>query len=366
MGIELTAALSFAAAAGGAVVATPLAIRVARRFDFLDCPRGYRTHARPTPLLGGAAVLSAFLIAALTVPGARGSLLVPLGCAVGLWLLGTIDDLIAVRPAWRLLAEAGAAAALYAAGLGWDTSFPGIVNFFLTVGSVLTVVNAFNLMDNLDGACGTVTAIAAAGVGVLAAIRGQVTVAGVAFALSGACAGFLPWNLTRPAKIFLGDGGSMSAGFLISALVMATAWHGAAGDPALIVGALLAGLPIFDAALVSFSRFRRGVPLVTGGRDHLTHRLLLYLGSPRAVAAALAVWQAILCSLAILGYEIGPVGVAWLGLGVFLVGVATIAILDTPRWGRGRIAVDRRREPVAGTPVGAPEPLSRAPASIEG
>jgi UDP-GlcNAc:undecaprenyl-phosphate GlcNAc-1-phosphate transferase len=353
MSVGLTAASSFTTAAVASVIATPVAIKVAARIDFLDRPRGYRQHLRPTPLLGGAAVVAAFLLAALVVAGASGRLLVLLGCSAGMWALGTLDDRFGITPKWRLLAEAGAAAALVAAGLGWDTSLQGFADFLLTVGSVVIAVNAFNLMDNLDGACGSVTAVAAAGAGVLAAIKGEVTIAAVAFALSGACAGFLPFNLASPARIFLGDGGSMPAGFLIAALVMATAWHGRGGDPALVVGALLAGLPIFDAALVTFSRVRRGESVMTGGRDHLTHRLLLYLRGPRAVGLALATVQALLCALAILGYEAGSTAVTWLGLGVFLSGIIAIVALDTGRWRPESVAAESVM-PAPGDPVVEP------------
>jgi UDP-GlcNAc:undecaprenyl-phosphate GlcNAc-1-phosphate transferase len=351
MSVEQTAILSFFVALVAALGLTPLAIRIARRSDFLDRPRDYRKHSAPTPFLGGAAVLAAFLLAGLLVAGASGKLLVPLGCAVGLWVLGTVDDRWAVPPRWRLLAEAGAAPALVAAGLGWDTDLPGVLDFALTVVSVVIAVNAFNLMDNLDGACGTVTAVAAAGVGVLAAIKGEVAVAGLAFALAGACAGFLPFNLARPARVFLGDGGSMPVGFLVAALVMASARHASGGNAGLLVGALLAGLPIFDATMVCFSRVKRGVTVVTGGRDHLTHRLLLRLRTPRAVAVALAALQAALSGLAILGYELGASAVAWLALGVFVAGVAAILVLDTPRWQPTGIAVGEFSEPpvAAGT-----------------
>jgi UDP-GlcNAc:undecaprenyl-phosphate GlcNAc-1-phosphate transferase len=295
-------------------------------------------------------VVAAFLLAALLVADADESLLVPLGCAVALCLLGTVDDRVGIAPKWRLLAEAVAAAALFAAGLGWDTRLQGVGDFALTVGSVLIAVNAFNLMDNLDGACGSVTAVAAAGTGVLAAIKGEWTVAAVAFALSGACAGFLPFNLAGPARVFLGDGGSMPAGFLVAALVMATAWHGRGGDPAVVVGALLAGLPIFDVALVTFSRVRRGVGVMTGGRDHLTHRLLLHLHSPRAVGLALAMLQAFLCTLAILGYELGSTAVTWLGSAVFVVGVLAIVVLDSSRWRPESVAIGGML-PAPGDPV---------------
>ena len=348
MSLAATAAGSFAVAGAASAAATPAAIHVARRTGFLDRPREYRTHAKPTPLLGGAAVLAGFLLAALLVAGASGRLLVPLACAATLWLVGTIDDRFAVLPSWRLLAETATAAALFAAGLGWQTSLPGVLDFVLTVASIVIAVNAFNLMDNLDGACSSVTAVASLGLGALAAIKGDMTIAGMAFALSGACVGFLPWNLARPAKIFLGDGGSMPLGFLVAAFVMATAWHGSAGNPALIVGALLVGLPIFDAALVSFSRLHRGVPIMTGGRDHLTHRLLLRLRSPLAVAAAVAALQACLSSLALVGYKLGSTGVTWLGLGVFLVGVIAILALDSPRWRPDGIAMGRPEQHAEG------------------
>jgi UDP-GlcNAc:undecaprenyl-phosphate GlcNAc-1-phosphate transferase len=187
---------------------------------------------------------------------------------------------------------------------------------------------------------------------VLAGIKGQTALAGLAFALSGAYAGFLPWNLTGPAKVFLGDGGSMPAGFLIAALVMATAWNSGNGDPAVLVGGLLAGLPLLDVALVSYSRIRRGVPVVTGGRDHLTHRLLPLLGSARAVGGAVALIQGTLCAFAILGYKLGSTATAWIGLGSFVGGVMAIVVLDSPRWRPAEAAVARReRLPSSATSV---------------
>jgi UDP-GlcNAc:undecaprenyl-phosphate GlcNAc-1-phosphate transferase len=347
-----TATASFGLAAAVSAAATPVAIRIAKRTDFFDRPREYRKHGAPTPFLGGAATLAAVLLAGLAVARPSGRLLVPLGCGIGLWILGTVDDRIAVAPKWRLLAEAAAGGAIFAAGLGWDTSAGGAVDCVLTIVSVVIAVNAFNLMDNLDGACGSVTAVSAAGIGVLAGIKGQTALAGLAFALSGAYAGFLPWNLTGPAKVFLGDGGSMPAGFLIAALVMATAWNSGNGDPAVLVGGLLAGLPLLDVALVSYSRIRRGVPVVTGGRDHLTHRLLPLLGSARAVGGAVALIQGTLCAFAILGYKLGSTATAWIGLGSFVGGVMAIVVLDSPRWRPAEAAVARReRLPSSATSV---------------
>jgi len=353
MSAELAAVAGFAIAAAGSFLATPVAITVARRTDFYDHPREYRQHSRSTPLLGGASVLAGVLIAAIVIGGLTGRLLVLLGCAVGLWALGTADDRSPVAPKWRLLAEAGASIALLAAGLGFKTSGGGAVDAVLTLIWIVGLCNAFNLMDNLDGACGTVGCVSGLGIGTLAAIDGQATLAGLAFALAGACAAFLRWNLAAPARVFLGDGGSMAIGFLVAALAMATARGLHVGDESLLAVGLLAGLPILDTTLVSVSRTRRGVPLVTGGRDHLSHRLLMALGSPRAVAATLGLVQAILCALAVAGARWGEAALASFALVAVVAGVAAIVVLDSRRWRPPAIAVGDAEQRLRAAPVGA-------------
>src|ERR1700736_1473636 len=129
MSAELSAAVGFAAAGAASFAGTPLSILIARRTDFYDRPRGYRKHAGPTPLLGGAAVLLGFIVGAIAVGGITESLLVLITCALGLWLMGTVDDRITIAPKWRLLAETVAAVALVAAGLGWKTSGGAEIDF---------------------------------------------------------------------------------------------------------------------------------------------------------------------------------------------------------------------------------------------
>jgi UDP-GlcNAc:undecaprenyl-phosphate/decaprenyl-phosphate GlcNAc-1-phosphate transferase len=335
MGAEL-AAFTLAGITSAAV--TPIAIRVANRTGFYDYPREYRKHAKPTPFLGGAAVLVAFLAATALLGNIGGSMLVLLACAVGLWLLGTLDDRFSVAPRWRVLAAACAAIALSAAQLGWETSGGWGVDVALTVFWIVGLVNAFNLMDNLDGACSTVAATSAAGVGILAIVSGHAAIAVLAFALAGACAGFLPWNLAGPARIFLGDGGSMTLGFLVAALAMAAGRHLNLHDGNVLAVALVVGVPILDTTLVIVSRRRRRVSVLTGGRDHLTHRILLALPSPRGVAAALCGVQATLCGLAIAGEEFGIVAVVALAFGAVLLGSLAVLVLDLDRWRPAGIA----------------------------
>jgi hypothetical protein len=119
----------------------------------------------------------------------------------------------------------------------------------------------------------------------------------------------------------------------------------------ILAGALLAGIPILDTALVSISRLRRGVSLVTGGRDHLTHRLLRVLGSPSRVAMALGAFQALLCTLAIVGDQLGLVTLTSFAGVAAVLGLVAIAFLDGPTWRPAGIAL---AAPKVATPEPAP------------
>jgi UDP-GlcNAc:undecaprenyl-phosphate GlcNAc-1-phosphate transferase len=323
--------LAFLLAAAAALLLVPVAIFAARRTGFLDRPVGYKGHLRPTPYLGGAAVVAAFLLSACLFGRAAASFLPIVACALVLWGLGTVDDRFGIGPIPRLAVEVATACALFAAGVGWSV-FPGeALNLAFTVLFVAGVVNAYNLMDNMDGATGTVALVSAAILGMLAAAHGNVALGAVSLALAGACAGFLPFNLASPSRIFLGDGGSVPIGFVVAATIMALP-GGGLGWALIPLAVVLVGLPALDTALVIVSRKRRGVGICTGGRDHLTHRLRARLGSPRRVAMALATGQAFLCGAGAVLYEFRD-SIAMAGsLTLILVGVLVVALLESPEW----------------------------------
>lgn len=361
MSASASAVAAFATALLCAYALAPVAIRTARRTGFLDRPYGYKGHKAPTPYLGGAAVLLSMLLATLLFAGFDANLPAILGAAAALALLGGIDDRFSVSPALRIVVELAATSVLFAAGVHWSVFGNGPLDFALTALWVVGVVNAFNLMDNMDGACATVTAVSCAGIGTLALIDGNSAFGVVAFALTGACAGFLPRNLAGPARIFLGDGGSMPLGLLVAGLSMGVT--GGGGD-AFLVGAMLVGLPILDTTLVSVSRLRRGVSIVTAGRDHLTHRLLSRAGTPRRVCTALVLAQVLLSGLAVAGARTGEgATLAVAGVSVAL-GLGALVLLEAPSWrpasmpdARERSEVGER-DPVTGArEVGELEPV---------
>jgi UDP-GlcNAc:undecaprenyl-phosphate GlcNAc-1-phosphate transferase len=354
--------LGLAVAGVAAYLLTGIAVRVALATGFVDHPHGYKGHLAATPYLGGAAVMCSVLATTLLLTEPGWALAAVLGCAVALAVIGTIDDRVAVAPRWRVACELGAAGILFAAGVHWAPFGVGVLDFGLTAAWVIGIVNAYNLMDNIDGATGTVTSISAAAIGAIALLDDRTAIAVTAFALAGACLGFLPHNLARPARIFLGDGGSMPAGFLVAALSMAALDSGPLGSSAIIAGALVAGLPILDTTLVVISRRRRGVPFVTGGRDHLTHRILARVGSARRVALVLAAGQGALVILAVAASQLDDTAFnIVVAVAAAAAGAAAIVALESPalrpscEFERGRDReVEARRLP--GPPEGQAPP----------
>jgi UDP-GlcNAc:undecaprenyl-phosphate/decaprenyl-phosphate GlcNAc-1-phosphate transferase len=366
MSADLRAAAVFVLAAVVVLLVTPLAIKAAVRLRLLDAPVGYKTHTRATPYLGGAAIMMGISIGTLMLSGSRPGIWdnhawAVVVCALVLLALGTIDDRTNLPVALRVAVEVALAVALYHLGHGWQIFHIGALNLGLTIVWVVGVVNAFNLMDNMDGAAASVAAVSAIGAGALAIISGKYTWAPLCFATAGACVGFLPYNLARPARIFMGDGGSLPIGLIVAAMTMSVVRDGyPLGPTGVVVAALLVGLVILDTTLVTYSRARGGRPVFSGGRDHLTHRVADRLGSPRAVAATLALTQVLVCAVTI---AVARAGVGW----VLLAGGTCVAFGAALIWQLERVsttlasAVSRSlpddTEPTA-APVADPSPVN--------
>ena len=355
MSPELSSAAAFAIALLATFLATPVAIALAVRASFFDVPAGYKGHKRPTPYLGGLAILVGILVAAGSVDGAIGHYGLLIGCAVAIWIVGTIDDRRSLPIALRIAVEVGIAVLLWDTGHGWNLFSSGIADLCLTVVWVVGVVNAFNLMDNMDGAAASTAAVSALGTGVVAMIAGRPALAPLCFAVAGACAGFLPRNLSTPARIFMGDGGSLQVGLLIAGMTMAAVNRDYFGPSGVVIAALLVGLVILDTTLVTISRSRAGRHVLTGGRDHLTHRLAHRLGPPRRVALTLGIAQLVACSATI---AVARAGVGWVllagSVGAVLGAVLIWQFESSPRF-RGPAAA--AEQPVAVRRVRAPEAL---------
>jgi UDP-GlcNAc:undecaprenyl-phosphate GlcNAc-1-phosphate transferase len=319
MSSDQEAAAAFAIAALVTYLATPVAIKLAVQMSCFDLPVGYKAHGRPTPYLGGLAIITGLLAALLSLGGAAALDGVLIAAAIAIFVMGTLDDRVNLPVLLRISVEAGLASLLWATGGGWDIFHSGPADLALTIFWVVAVTNAFNLMDNMDGAAASTAAVSALGAGSLMLISGVTVAVPLSFAVAGACLGFLPWNLSRPSRIFMGDGGSLLIGFLVARVTMGAVTRGWLGPSGVIVGGLLVGLVILDTTLVTVSRSRGRRPVLSGGSDHLTHRLAKRLGAPRNVALALAVTQLALCAVTIAVVE---AGVGW----VLLAGGAEVVL----------------------------------------
>ena len=270
---------------------TPLVIELARRRGWMDQPNARSVHRLPVARLGGIAIFTAVMLTLIpvllltNVIGAEfrqqglkmAALLVAatLMFAVGVW-----DDLYGARARIKLAAQLVAAIGVYAAGIrissitveGLFTLDFGALALPLTLIWLIGATNAVNLIDGLDGLAAGISAIACAVIAVLAAISGNVVLAVIMLAMLGALGGFLFFNFS-PAKIFMGDCGSLFIGFLIAAATVMTnaKTHAMAG---FAVPILVLGIPIFDTFFSMLRRFLLRRAIMSADRGHFHHRLL--------------------------------------------------------------------------------------------
>jgi UDP-GlcNAc:undecaprenyl-phosphate/decaprenyl-phosphate GlcNAc-1-phosphate transferase len=266
-----------------AMVTTPLAKRAAFRFGIIDKPSPRKVHAVPTPLLGGAAIFAAVILA-LVVLGDPFYVSQVVGIFLGatfMSFMGLWDDRRSLSPWVKLLGQFAAAGILILTDVKIELFPWEPLNYLATALWVVGITNAMNLLDNMDGLSGGVSAIAALFFLLFAAMSNQYLVGALAAAVVGACIGFLFYNL-NPASIFMGDTGALFLGFTLAALAIKLRFPENSAFVTWMVPPIVLAVPIFDTSLVIVSRLRRGLnPLTTPGKDHLSHRLARLTGSPR-------------------------------------------------------------------------------------
>ncbi|MCW2666036.1 MAG: undecaprenyl/decaprenyl-phosphate alpha-N-acetylglucosaminyl 1-phosphate transferase [Frankiales bacterium] len=363
---------AFLSALALAWVLTPLMLRLALRLSVLDEPGERKAQQQAVPYLGGVAIVLAFaatvLVAGLLLGPEDGvpALAAVLGAGVVLSIMGLVDDLRGLGPSLRIAVEVVAGVVIYATEP--DISLPGppLVGIVVTVLWVVLVTNAFNLLDNMDGLSAGVAAIAGLAFCVISAVNGQFLVAALSAAIAGCATGFLRHNF-HPAKIYMGDAGSLFLGFLLAAVAVRLQLESAPAAVSLFVPVLVLGVALFDTTLVTVNRLRHGRSPLLGGRDHVSHRLV-WVGIPVPVAVGL-IYGLALC-LGFLGFLLARLdlvsGLLLVGF-VLTVGVGVLALLSavpvyaTSRRRQAMLRVVRTHEPEppagAGSGVEAAEPL---------
>ncbi len=268
--------LIFLTALTFSILGTPVARRLALHAGVVDAPNARKIHGAPVPLLGGAAIYAAFVLA-LIVGGDRFYIRELVGILLGATLVslfGLADDRWGLHAYLKLGGQLLAGVVLIVGGTQVQLFVQPWLNWTFTLLWVVGISNAFNLLDNMDGLSGGIATVVATFFLLLAALSGQFLVGTLAAALIGACVGFLRYNL-NPATIFMGDTGSLFLGFLLAALGIKLRFPSNVPWVTWLVPVCVLALPIFDTSLVFVSRLRHGLnPLTTPGKDHLSHRLV--------------------------------------------------------------------------------------------
>jgi UDP-GlcNAc:undecaprenyl-phosphate GlcNAc-1-phosphate transferase len=220
--------------------------------------------------------------------------------AVMVGIVGLVDDVRTVRPGVRLLVEVAAASIAVAAGAK-ASLFGDPIDTIITVVWIVVITNAFNLLDNMDAACGVISTIIASALAVVALLEGQQLVGGLGVVVAAACIAFLLYNW-HPARIFMGDAGALFLGYLLAviSLKLRTDVSHFASAVSLV---LLVGPAVFDTSLVIVSRLSTGRRIFTGGTDHTSHRLVLLGFGDVQVAWILGAVTACSCTLGVLVAE---------------------------------------------------------------
>jgi UDP-GlcNAc:undecaprenyl-phosphate GlcNAc-1-phosphate transferase len=321
---------------------------LAIRLGAMDAPNMARkTQTEPVPYLGGVAIalgisfitLGAVFVGADDFAGENNDQLKDLALtvllpALVLGAMGLFDDLRSLSPWPRLLTQTvvGTVVAFVivengTVGNAWGTS---TLSTAITIFWIVGICNSINFFDNLDGAASGAVAIAALGVFIIAFDRGQELVSALSIVTAGATIGFLLWNKS-PAKIYMGDAGALFLGIIISVATIrlnpgvTPTWY------SLAIPLMLLAVPLLDTCVAVFSRLARGLSPLTGGKDHLSHRLVR--GGLTRPMAAISLWSASgMCAFFALGVYFFADSLGSILIGIFAAVwlLAFVLFLRTP------------------------------------
>jgi UDP-GlcNAc:undecaprenyl-phosphate GlcNAc-1-phosphate transferase len=328
---------------------------LAIRLGAMDAPNlARKTQSEPVPYLGGVAIalgislitLSAVFLGAENFAGENNDQLQDLALtvllpALVLGAMGLFDDLRSLSPWPRLIMQTvvGTIVAFVIVengtigtpfGNGDATDSGSWINTAVTIFWIVGICNSINFFDNLDGAASGAVAIAALGVFVIAFDRGQELVSALSIVTAGATIGFLMWNKS-PAKIYMGDAGALFLGIIISVATIrlnpgiTPTWQ------SLAIPVMLLAVPLLDTCVAVFSRLARGLSPLTGGKDHLSHRLVR--GGLTRRMAAISLWSASgVAALFALGVYLFADSLGSILIAVFATGwlTAVVLFLRTP------------------------------------
>jgi UDP-GlcNAc:undecaprenyl-phosphate/decaprenyl-phosphate GlcNAc-1-phosphate transferase len=310
-----------------ALYGVPIARQAALKYGIVDAPDGQLKHQKePVPYFGGLAIYLAFLISlAFTFEFRHDVLGIILGGTIVV-MLGLIDDFGVLTPWTKLIGQLLAVFVLIKSGIRIEiAAFPDWVDLLLTVFWMVGLINAFNLLDIMDGLSAGVGAVSATALLIAALLQGDQTIAFMLAALIGSLLGFLKYNW-QPARIYMGDTGAMFIGLLLGAMAMIGKYP--SDHPlSLLTPVFILGIPIFDTLFVMWIRYQRGLPIFWGSPDHIAIRLRHWGMPVPQIVLVSYLWTAMIGGIGLLLMVVGQ-DMAWaLCLGTVGVLLASTFIL---------------------------------------
>jgi len=260
----------------------PIAKKVANHVGAIDIPDKRKVHKKPMARMGGIAIFGAFILGYILYGDITTQMISILIGAFIMFIMGMLDDIKPIRARYKFLVQIISAVIVVIYGqiyfdqisfLGLYIKFSPLVSYILSIFFIVAISNAINLIDGLDGLAGGISSIYFFTISSICLLLGRIS--GLDFILSiimlGSTLGFLVWNFP-PAKIFMGDSGSLFLGFMIS--VIALVGFKVATLTSLVIPITILAIPIFDTVLAIFRRLLKGGSIGAPDKEHFHHQLL--------------------------------------------------------------------------------------------
>lgn len=291
--------LTFVLALMLSLYGVPLARQAALKYHIVDAPDGRLKHQRePVPYLGGFAIYLACLVSLTFTFEFRQDILGIFLAGTLVMMLGLIDDFGVLTPRTKLAGQLLAVFVLIKSGIRIEiAAVPEWLDLILTVFWMIGIINAFNLLDIMDGLAAGIGAIGAIFLLIVALLNGDTATAFMLAALIGSLLGFLRYNW-QPAQIYMGDAGALFVGLMLGAMAMTGEYTGE-HHISLLSPLLIFGIPIFDTLFVMYIRYLRHLPIFLGSPDHIAIRLRHWGMTVRQVVLLNFIATALLGSLGI-------------------------------------------------------------------
>lgn len=260
--------------------------KVAKKIGLVDKPDSRKCHQGAIPLVGGISVFAGIVFALILTKSYQPDAILYLSCAGILVLVGALDDRFDISVRIRAIVQAAVAIVMMACAGVYLTSFGYVIGpvelnvgpfgYVLTLFAVWAAINAFNMVDGIDGLLGGLSCVSFAALGILMMLKGQYSLAFWCFAMIAATVPYILLNLGllgRRYKVFMGDAGSTMIGFTIIWLLLKTT-QGANHDVHPVTALWIIAIPLMDMVAIMYRRLRKGMSPFTADRQHIHHLMM--------------------------------------------------------------------------------------------